>query len=43
LFAVYGALFVGTAVAQPMLIVQALAVLVGVYGLSWAVEVGRGR
>ena len=43
LFTVYGALFVGTAVAQPMLIVQALAVLVGAYGLSWAVEVGRSR
>ena len=36
LFAVYGALFVGTAVAQPMLIVEAVAVLVGAYGLSWA-------
>ncbi|HXI64796.1 MAG TPA: amino acid permease [Gemmatimonadales bacterium] len=38
LFAVYGALFVGTAVAQPMLIVQALAVLAGAYGLSWTVD-----
>jgi APA family basic amino acid/polyamine antiporter len=36
LFAVYGALFVGRAVAQPMLIVEAVAVLVGAYGLSWA-------
>jgi basic amino acid/polyamine antiporter, APA family len=35
LFAVYGALFVGTAMAQPLLIVEALAVLVGVYALSW--------
>jgi len=35
LFAVYGALFVGTAVAQPVLIVEAVAVLVGVYALSW--------
>jgi APA family basic amino acid/polyamine antiporter len=43
LFGVYGALFVGTAVAQPMLIVQALAVLVGAYGVSWMVEVGRSR
>ena len=40
LFGVYGALFVGTAVAQPMLIVQALAVLVGAYGLSWMVTSG---
>lgn len=38
LFAVYGALFVGTAVAQPVLIVEAVAVLVGVYGLSWVVR-----
>ena len=38
LFGVYGALLVGTAVAQPMLIVQALAVLVGAYGLSWTVR-----
>ena len=38
LFAVYGALFVGTAVAQPMLIVEAVAVLVGAYGLSWAID-----
>ena len=43
LLGVYGALFVGTAVAQPRLIVQALAVLVGAYGLSWAVEGGNGR
>src|SRR5437667_628960 len=43
LLGVYGALLVGTAVAQPVLIVQALAVLVGAYGLSWAVEGGRGR
>jgi basic amino acid/polyamine antiporter, APA family len=38
LFAVYGALFVGTAVAQPVLIVEAVAVLVGAYGLSWAID-----
>ncbi len=38
LFAVYGALFGGTAVAQPVLIVEAVAVLVGVYGLSWVVR-----
>jgi len=35
---VYGALFVGTAVAQPVLIVEAVAVLVGVYALSWVVR-----
>lgn len=38
LFAVYAALFVGTAVAQPVLIVEAVAVLVAVYGLSWMVR-----
>ncbi len=40
---VYAALFVGTVVAQPRVVGVALAVLVAAYGLSWTVEVGRGR
>ena len=41
--AVYGALFVGTALAQPKLVLVALAVLGAAWGGSWAVEGGRGR
>ncbi len=40
---VYAALFVGTAVGRPGLVAQAVALLVGAYALSWAVEGGRGR
>jgi len=43
LLGVYAALFVATAIGQPVLIVEAIAVLVGAYGVSWLVEVGRGR
>ena len=41
--AVYGALFVGTALAQPKLVLVALVVLGAAWGGSWAVEGGRGR
>jgi len=41
--AVYGALFVGTALAQPKLVLVALVVLGAAWGGSWAVEDGRGR
>lgn len=40
LFGVYGALFAATAVAQPGLVVEAVAVLIVAYGLSWLVEDG---
>ena len=43
LLGVYGALLVGTAVAQPLLIVEAVTVLGAAYGLSWVVEDGRRR
>ena len=35
---VYAALFVGTAVAQPLVVVKAMAVLVAAYGVSWVVK-----
>ncbi len=41
--AVYAALFLGTAIAQPGLVAVALAVLGGAYALSSSAEVGRGR
>src|SRR5881409_1184373 len=41
--AVYGALFVGTALAQPKLVLVALVVLGAGWGAGWAVEGGRGR
>src|SRR6266513_2651529 len=41
--AVYTALLVGTARAQPKLVAAALAMLVGAYGLSWAAIGGNGR
>src|SRR5437867_1064476 len=41
--AVYGALFVGTALAQPKLVLVALVVLGAGGGAGWAVEGGRGR
>src|SRR5437763_739408 len=40
---VYAALFVGTAVGRPVLVAEALGLLVGGYALSWTVEGGRGR
>jgi APA family basic amino acid/polyamine antiporter len=41
--AVYAAIFVGTVVARPGLVVVALALLAAAYGLSWTVERnGRG-
>jgi amino acid transporter len=39
----YGAVFVGTAVAAPRLVLVALAVLVGAYALSWTVVRGAPR
>jgi APA family basic amino acid/polyamine antiporter len=39
--AVYGALLVGTAMAQPALVALAIVVLVAAWGLSW-IPVGRG-
>jgi basic amino acid/polyamine antiporter, APA family len=39
--AVYGALLVGTAMAQPALVAIAIVVLVAAWGLSW-IPVGRG-
>ncbi len=39
--AVYGALLVGTALAQPALVAGALAMLVVAYGLSWVVRTDR--
>src|SRR4029077_11309706 len=41
--AVYAALFVGTARAQPKLVAAALAMLVVAYGLSWTTIGGNGR
>jgi APA family basic amino acid/polyamine antiporter len=41
--AVYTALLVGTARAQPTLVVAALALLVVAYGLSWTVKGGNGQ
>ncbi len=41
LIAVYGAVLVGTAIAQPRLTALAVGVLVAAYVLSWSVEVGR--
>lgn len=41
--AVYAALLVGTAMAQPQLVLIAAGVLVGAWALSWAVRGGRGR
>ena len=35
---VYAALFVGTAVAQPLVVVKAMVVLVAAYGVSWVVK-----
>jgi hypothetical protein len=35
---VYAALFVGTALAQPLVVVKAMAVLVAAYGLSWVAK-----
>jgi hypothetical protein len=42
LLGVYGALLVGTAVEQPVLMVEAVVVLAGAYGLSWFANI-RGR
>jgi hypothetical protein len=41
--AVYAALFVGAAVAQPTLVWVALGVLGAAYGISWVVKGGGGR
>jgi hypothetical protein len=38
----YGAVFVGTAVAAPRLVLVALVVLAGAYALSWTVARGGG-
>ncbi len=35
---VYAALFVGTAVAQPLVVAKAMVVLVAAYGVSWVVK-----
>jgi APA family basic amino acid/polyamine antiporter len=39
----YAALFVGTAIGRPGLVLKAVALLGGAYGLSWAAIGGNGR